>query len=163
MNLRQFLIEESKKDKVAAVRAKLAQAKSDLKDMSVTPNSEAAADAIDGARNDVKRLEAELASLTESTKEAAVKAKDAHPSGKCMTLFKEKVHPSLLKESPGYDVNSAFDHHTNLFADNVLKLQRLVQSFAQRRGDTPSWSDVGSVAHVNEALGEVIGFLEGEK
>lgn len=70
MRFQDFLMEEvessTKNARADKVRAKLAKAKADLKDMSVTPHSEEAADAIDDARQEVKRLEKELASLTES-------------------------------------------------------------------------------------------------
>jgi uncharacterized protein YukE len=67
MKFTDFLKEtDDKSAKADAVRAKLKQAEADLKDMSVTPHSQEAADAIDDAREDVKRLKKELASLTEN-------------------------------------------------------------------------------------------------
>ena len=82
MGLIDYLIENSddtgKAARAARLREKLKRAKADLKDMSVTPHSQEAADAIDDARQGVKRLEAELKGLEESAGYTAAEAYERH-------------------------------------------------------------------------------------
>lgn len=57
--------EDSKNMKKAKLKIKLANLKTALKDMSVTPHSQKEADAIDSVRDEIKDVEAELKALSE--------------------------------------------------------------------------------------------------
>jgi hypothetical protein len=61
---------------VEAAKARLAQLQADLKDMSVTPHSQEAADAIDEVRDEIKDLKAHIATV--AVKESANSAPAAY-------------------------------------------------------------------------------------
>jgi ElaB/YqjD/DUF883 family membrane-anchored ribosome-binding protein len=134
MSLIDYLIENSddtgKAAKAARLREKLKRAKADLKDMSVTPHSQEAADAIDDARQDVKRLEAELKGL---------------------------------EEGVGYTAAEAYERHTQEINTKLQRIADGVKAHAQRQVQRPNeWGHAGDLAHVNELLDDVLGFLLGE-
>ena len=190
MRLIDYLIETSgddKQAKIKAVRAKLAQAEADLKDMSVTPYSEEAADAIDDARADVAKLKAELASLTEGivrkpfeTKQdfeaRKRRAQERDKQSSDSVLQREQTHGEeyhygatkvrklpIAKESVGYTATEAYQRHTEEAQKNLQQISQLLQAHAQHQSsNSASWGHTGDIAHVNELLKEVVDFLTGE-
>ena len=127
LSLSQYLIETGSTKTRAQLQAELKKAEDDLKSMSVTPHSEAAADAIDDARQEVRRIKAEL--------------------------FK-------LGESAGYTAAEAYKRHAGQVQAKLQRISQEVQAHAQRQSqEANSWGYVEDLAHINEALGEIVDFI----
>lgn len=135
---KQWLVEGTTSD-VQRLRDKLKRAEADLKDMSVTPYSQEAADAIDDAREDVKRLRAELAALTKKSK-------------------------TEVQEAAGYTAASAYTQRANDVKQQLVRLEALVQShLAVHQANPQSWLPVGDMAHLHEELDKIIEWMEGNE
>lgn len=190
MRLIDYLIETSgddKQAKIKAVRAKLAQAEADLKDMSVTPYSEEAADAIDDARADVAKLKAELASLTESivrkpfetkqdfeARKRRVQERDKQSSDSVLQRERtqgEEYHYGatkvrklpIAKESVGYTADEAYQRHMAEIQSKIQELTAELQRHAKFQSDkNTNWSYVGDLAEVNKLLDQAVKFVSGD-
>lgn len=190
MRLIDYLIETSgddKQAKIKAVRAKLAQAEADLKDMSVTPYSEEAADAIDDARADVAKLKAELASLTEGivrkpfetkqdfeARKRRVQERDKQSSDSVLQRERtqgEEYHYGatkvrklpIAKESVGYTADEAYQRHVAEIQSKIQELTAELQRHAKFQSDkNTNWSYVGDLAEVNKLLDQAVKFVSGD-
>ena len=190
MRLIDYLIETSgddKQAKIKAVRAKLAQAEADLKDMSVTPYSEEAADAIDDARADVAKLKAELASLTESIVRKPFETKQDFEARKRRAQERDKQSSDsvlqrertqgeeyhygatkvrklpITKESVGYTADEAYQRHAAEIQSKIQELTAELQRHAKFQSDkNTNWSYVGDLAEVNKLLDQAVKFVSGD-
>ena len=115
-------------DKATTLKAKLVKLRADLKDMSVTPHSQDAADAIDSVKDEIKDVEAALASLKEASGYDANKAyMDRYTE--VQTLL-GKVNRLLQDHSRTQQQNSESWGHAGDLSHVSEKLQEIIEFMA---------------------------------